>query len=339
MSKLNKSLRGKLFRYFKGRLKIKLSTKGYYRCNCPYCAGNYCFSVHMNKNEAKCFKCEERHSLIELLMYMEDFQAVNKARDYLKLQQEYEEYDDAGGTPTRRVKTDVNLPQSFTSIINRKGILGRIAYRYMTKKRGFNELDLVINGVGYCLEGKYAGYIIFPCYRKTKLIFFQGRKFVGNGPKMMNPENEEFGVGKTEVIFNEDALLMYTHINVVESITNAITLGESTVAILGKSISDYQLKKIIASPCTHITILLDDDALIKAIDLVLQLVHYKRVRLVRMPNGKDVNDLGRKKTRKLMGQFGYKPYMYYFKLRQKINAISLPAYKRIGPSYSSKRGF
>lgn len=339
MSKLNKSLRGKFFRYFKGRLKIKSSTKGYYRSNCPYCAGNYCFSVHMNKNEAKCFKCEERHTLIELLMYMENFETVNQARDYLKVQQEFEEYEDAGEGSVRRERIDVKLPESFTTIIRKKGILGRAAYRYMIKKRGFNELDLVLNGVGYCLSGPYAGYIIFPCYRKTQLVFFQGRRFFGSGPKMMNPQNEEFGVGKTEVIFNEDALLMYTHINIVESITNAITLGENTIAIFGKSISPYQLKKIIASPCTHITILLDDDAIVKAIELVLQLVHYKRIRLVRMPKGKDVNDLGKKKTRKLMRQFGFEKYNYYFKLRQQVNAITVPAYKREGPGYSINRGF
>lgn len=271
-------------------------------------------------------------------MYMQEFQTINQARDFLKIQQEYEEYEDSGPV-VRREKTDVKLPQSFRPIIQKEGILGRAAYRYLTKKRGFSELDLVLNGVGYCLEGPYAGYIIFPCYRKTQLIFFQGRRFIGNGPKMQNPQNEEFGVGKTEVIFNEDALMMYTHVNVVESITNAITLGENTVAIFGKSISDYQLKKIISASCTHITILLDDDAIDKAVELAMKLVHYKRVRLVRMPKDKDVNDLGRKRTRKLMRTFGFEKYHYFFKLRQKIHEIAVNPYTRTGPSYSSKRGF
>lgn len=336
MSKHNQNIRGKLFKYFKQRLNIKLSTKGWYRSDCPYCAGNYCFGVNLLKNKAQCFKCGERHSLIETLMGMENFSTLNEAKNFINIQAEYDGYEDAV-VRDRLEKKDVNLPESFKLILYPEGLLGKAAQRYV-KKRGFKLTELAMRGVGYCLDGEYAGYIIFPFYRKTELVFFQGRKFMGGGPKMKNPSNEEFGVGKTEIVYNQDALFLYDHINVVESITNAITLGDNTIALLGKHISSYQLMQIMKSPCTHITILLDDDALDEACNLAMQLCHYKKIRLIKMPEKKDVNDLGKTETRKLMKQTEYQNYNYFFKLRQEINAVTINPYIRGYSSYSSSRG-
>lgn len=334
--KHNKNIRAKLFKYFKQRLNIKSSTKGWYRSDCPYCAGNYCFGVNMIKNEGKCFKCTERHSLIEVLMNMENLATLNEAKAFINLQAEYDGYEDAV-VKERLEKKEVNLPESFKLILYPDGMLGKAAQRYM-KKRGFKLEDLAMRGIGYCLDGDYMGYIIFPFYRKTELVFFQGRKFMGGGPKMKNPANEEFGIGKTEIIYNQDALFLYHRINIVESITNALTLGDNTIALLGKHISPYQLMQILKSPCTYITILLDDDALDEACNLAMQLVHYKKVRLVKMPKSKDVNDLGKIATKKLMQKTEYKNYNYFFKLRQEVNEITITPYIREYSSYSSSRG-
>lgn len=336
MSRYNKNIRGKLFKYFKQRLNIKPSTKGWYRADCPHCAGNYCFGVHFLKNKGQCFKCGESYTLIETLMGMENLSTLNEAKSFINLQAEYDGYEDAI-VKERLEKKEVNLPDGFKLILYAEGILGKAAQRYV-KKRGFKLEDLAMRGVGYCLDGEYAGYIIFPFYRKTELVFFQGRKFIGNGPKMKNPPNEEFGVGKTEIVYNQDALFLYDRINVVESITNAITLGDNAIALLGKHISDYQLKLLLKSPCTHITIALDDDAISDACNLAMQLCHYKKVKLVKMPKGKDVNDLGKVETRKLIKKTEYQNYNHFFKLRQKVNAITIPPYIRGYSNYSSSRG-
>lgn len=335
-TKYNKNIRGKLFKYFQQRLNIKPSTKGWYRSDCPYCAGNYCFGINLLKNECKCFKCEERHTMIETLMEMENLSTLNEAKSFINVQAEYDGYEDAI-VKERLEKKDVKLPKGFKLILYPHGLLGKSAQRYV-KKRGFDLQDLAMRGIGYCLSGDYAGYIIFPFYRKTELVFFQGRKFIGNGPKMKNPSNEEFGVGKTELIYNQDALFIYDRINVVESITNAITLGDNTIALLGKHISDYQLRLLLKSPCTHITILLDDDALNEACNLAMQLCHYKKIRVVIMPKKKDVNDLGRKETKKLIKKTEYQNYNYFFKLRQEVNALTIPPYIRGYSSYSNSRG-
>lgn len=295
--KHTKAIRGKIFKYFKDRLNVKLSTKGWYRSNCPYCGGKYCFGINLQKNIAKCFKCEERDAPIKVLMMMEQLETIVQARNFLNIQQEYEVYEE--GTVTRYIRKDVKLPEGFISIAIAEGMMGKAAQRYM-RKRGFDINDLAIRGVGYCLEGEYSGYVIFPFYTKGKLIFFQGRRFAGGGPKMKNPSNEEFGIGKTEIIYNQDALFMYNTINVVESITNALTLRDNTIAILGKSISDRQFNYLVSSPCKRINIILDEDAYLKAIFLGLSLINLKKVKVIRMPKEKDVNNIGRTPTMKIV---------------------------------------
>lgn len=326
-SKYTKSIRGKLFKYFKQRLNIKPSTKGWYRSDCPICAGNYCFGVNMLKNRGKCFKCLADNNLVGILMYMENLQTLNDAKNFLNIQKEYDGYEDAVVQP-KYEKKKVVLPESFRLINRGYGILGKSAGSYM-KGRGYDLLDLTERGVGYCLEGEYAGYIIFPFYRKGELIFFQGRKFMGGGPKMQNPKNEDFGIGKTELIYNQDALFIYNRINVVESITNALTLGDNTIAILGKKISAYQFGLLMKSPCTHITLILDDDALEDAIELALRLVHYKNIRIVIMPKGEDVNNLGRAKTKELIRKAEYKTYNQLFKMRLNVKEITYESVKAL----------
>lgn len=332
MKQYNNSFKGKLFKYFKDKLNTKESTKGYQRCNCPYCGGTYSFSIHIERNKNTCFRCNTHETPVVTLMSLEGFTENVQAFNYLRIQQEYEAYE--GVVHEIFEKRDVLLPQGFTPINYAKGIMGRAAQNYMVKIRGFKLSELTMSGVGYCLEGEYAGYIIFPFYSQGKLIFFQGRKFAGHGPKMKNPKNEDFGIGKSELIYNQDALFAYKTIDVVESITNALTLGERAVAILGKSISAYQLSTIMGSPAENIHILLDSDAFGQSVNLALHMCQIKRVKLIKMPEEQDVNDLGRQVTRDMIRKTPYQQWMDLNRLRLNIdNEGPVDTYTRVLPKY------
>jgi len=265
-------------------------------------------------------------------MHLEGFTQMVQALNYLKIQQEYEAYE--GNVITIFEKKDVLLPDGFIPINYASGIMGKAAQNYVTAVRGLNLKELTMKGVGYCLEGEYKGYIVFPFYSKGKLIFFQGRKFMGHGPKMKNPKNEDFGIGKSELIYNQDALFAYRTIEVVESITNALTLGDRSVAILGKSISGYQLSTIMGSPCENIHLLLDSDAFEKSVALGLYICQLKHVKLIKMPEGKDVNDLGRQMTKEMIRKEPYQQWMDLNKLRLNIdNEGPEHTYTRVLPKY------
>jgi DNA primase len=340
MKQYTKSIRGKLFNYFKGKLHIKQSTKGWWRSDCFECGGKFSMGIHLEERRAHCFKCAMRKTPIEILMEMEGFTTIAQATQYLNIQQEYEYYESYARTGKREIKP-VELPESFNILSQGNGTYGRAARHYITK-RGFHVDKLSLKGVGYCTSGEYAGYIIFPFYCKGKLIYFQGRHYIGMGPKMKNPSTEAFGIGKEQIIYNQDALYIYNHIYTVESITNAETLGDRAIATLGKSISQYQLSHLIASPCKSVTLLLDPDAYKEAIETAMQIVNFKKARVIKLPDEKmDVNDYGKDKTLEFVKTTQYQNYNELFRLKLNINGnFKRPehTYQRVGPNRVDRRG-
>lgn len=312
MSEYNKSINGKLYNYFTQKLSLKNSTNGFLRGNCPYCGGKFTFGINIERGKVVCFKkCGIPNKPLYLLMHFEEFETLNEARQFLKVQQEFEVYEGSVKAPKYEIKP-VELPESYTLITMGEGIMAKAARHYV-KTRRFNLITCSMQGIGYCTDGEYAGYIIFPFYSKGKLIFFQGRRFAGNGPKMKNPAEEDFGIGKSQLIYNRDALFIYKRIYIVESITNSLTLGERAIALLGKSSSTYQLSNLISAPFDEAIIILDPDASKEAYKLGMQLVHYKKVKVVTWQGDKDVNDIGKKETITKVKETDFKKYMQLYK--------------------------
>lgn len=298
-------------------------------------------AIKLEESKVKCFACETHKDPIRVLMDIENFETYSQGWQFLKIQQEYEAYERVVAERKIVKVKKLKLPEGFRLISMGDDIMGVAARHYLEKKRGFNITKLALAGVGYCVSGEYAGYIIFPYYKHGRLIYFQGRLYMGPGTKMKNPIGEEFGVGKSNIIYNEDALFIYNRINVLESITNCLTLGNNSIGINGKSISDYQLSKLIQSPCQYVVIILDPDAIDKAFALAMKVAPYKKVKVVIMPNNCDVNDKGRSFTRKLIKETPYQNYMELFRENLKLksgDAQPINTYQRVGPYYSSSRG-
>lgn len=337
MRQYNQSIKGKLFKYFEGRLRLKKSTKGWWRSDCPYCGGKFTFGVNLESARVKCFKCNQDNSPIELLMYLEGFETYMEARKFLNIQQEFEAYERLVKKEERVEKLDLSLPDSFHILGNGDSFMAKAARNYL-KKRGFNISKLSLSGIGYCTDGEYAGYIVFPYYVGGKLVYFQGRRYMGVGPKMKNPNAEIYGIGKTSLIYNMDALYIYKKVYILESITNCQTLGDNAIGLSGKKVSTWQSTQILQSPCEQLVIVLDPDAMDEAYKMAMQMVHYKRVKVVRLPEEKDVNDLGRKETLNFVRSSEYLTYNQILKLKNNLNEGSKYPYQRVRPAYNSTRG-
>ena len=337
MRQYNNSIRGKLFKYFQERLGIKRSTKGWWRCDCFYCGHHHTMGIHLENYKAKCFACDFHDTPVKLLMDIESFVTQAEAWAFLKIQQEYDAYERINRVEKREL-IQIELPESFTLLIQGSSLMAKAARRYM-EGRGFDCTKLSLMGVGYCKEGEYGGYIIFPFYRKGKLVYFQGRRYMGAGPKMKNPPEELYGIGKSELIFNEDALFIYKRVYMLESITNSLTIGDPTIGISGKTMSPKQFAKILMSPCEEVIILLDRDARKQAYEIAMQLVHHKMVKVIEMPSDDDVNKMGKKQTMELVKRTPFQNYMDLLKGKIKLNETGpFNTFNRIGP-HQSARGF
>lgn len=227
-------------------------------------------------------------------MYLEN---VDSFDDVLKVLQsrDFEGYEFKEEKTELKEKKDFYLPDGFKGINTGDSVLARSARNYL-KNRGFDIDILASKGWGYCNSGKYLGYIIIPFKEHGQLTYFNARLYIGAGPRYNNPEVDVTGLGKSFIIYNADALEMYKTVYICEGAINAETIGENGIATGGKSISRYQVNKMIKSPVEKFIILIDPDAKNKALDLAFKLVPFKKVKVVFLPDNEDVNSLGKEKT-------------------------------------------
>lgn len=289
---LNHNIKTKLKEYFVGHLGFYDYRRGWLKGDCPYC-GEHKFGVNLTMNRSNCFKCGSHPQPIEIVLEVEGFKTKGQVFNYLGTFEGLDFKEEI--IKPHELKTDVKLPDGYINIRRGDSQLGKAARKYV-KKRGFDVNKMSMAGWGYGTEGKYLGYLIMPFYINGKLVYYNARKFFGDGPKFNNPLIEDFGLGKNMLVYNVDALDIYKTIWAVESIMNAETIGDHAIGLGGKKISNYQINLILKSPVQKVIIGLDSDAIDDAVKLALRICRYKSVKIVRFPNGKDINDLGRKRT-------------------------------------------
>ena len=111
---------------------------------------------------------------------------------------------------------------------------------------------------------------------------------------------------------------MYKTVYLCEGAINAETIGVRGIASGGKAISRYQINEIIKSPVEKIVILFDPDAKDKSIDLALKLVNFKKVKVVFLPEGEDVNSLGKATTMKYIYSVHYQDYSELLRIKNSL---------------------
>jgi len=298
--RMNKNLQNKVYGYLITRLRafeykgswLKLPT-------CPFCGGEEKLGINLVTNYVHCFKCEHRSGVIDFIQKVE---GIHQKKEVYRFLGDFTSYEYTPPPMELLEELPVILPKGYVNIRRGETGVGKLARKYLLS-RGFSLEYLGKRGIGYVQnpeEGLY-GFIIIPFYKDKKLVYFQTRRFLGDGPKYKNPAVEDFGIGKQTLIYNIDSLnKRFKQVSLFEGAFNALTLGEETVAIQGKVLSLWQRSRILTSKVSLINICLDFDALEYAFRIAMELVPYKAVRVVVFPDGEDANDLGKEKTLKLI---------------------------------------
>jgi DNA primase len=310
--RLESDMVGKLVSYFVQKLHVKAHSTGWYRQGtCPSCGKEKKFGVNVSQDRTNCFSCGVHTKPLNLLIELEGLETYNEAFKFLAA------FESAAylETPTEFLKEKVgNLPEGYKLITLGTSQLAERARRYMVN-RGFDLDELMYKGVGYCTSGKYFGRIIVPFYEAGRMIYFNARQFMNiSEDKFKNPSMEEFGVGKSLLMFNSDCLHIYRRVYLMESAMNCLTWGDDAFGIGGKIASKYQKTKILNSRAKEVVIILDSDAYWEALQLGLELSYHKKVKVVKMPHKKDVNDLGKSATRKLILNTPWQSYKDLYRI-------------------------
>lgn len=294
----------KAYNYFSSNFELHKSTRGYYRFNFPLDISHDDISgaVNFSYCHVKDHRSGYSKSIMSFIMEYEGL-------EYAAAKELLETYHEADITITEirsKVKTKVKLPEGFNSLVGSNGTLAKRARKYL-RNRGFNVEQLDDRGFGYVCGGDsgFHGYLIIPFKSKGKLQYYIGRDFIGNPIKYRNPKTDDFGIGKSELLYNEDSLNLYDEVFMTEGWADAESMGDNSIATLGWSISRHQKHKIINSSCKRLVIVPDkgivENSTItfyqKALQVGLQFIDYKEVYVVDIESikteGKDANEIGR----------------------------------------------
>lgn len=315
--KITNQFKSRLKTYFIKRLGAFEYRRGWMKLPvCPYCHRELKMGVNLSMYRTNCFRCNAHPNPSQLVMDIEGFDTYHELINFLnsgkfdELEFHEEKVELAEAKP-------LYLPDGFRILSFGKSQVARSIRGYV-KSRGFSIQELSRHGIGYATKEPYFGYLIIPFYYKGQLRYYNARNVIGTGPRYNNPNKDITGVGKEFIIFNYNALEMYRSVFVCEGALNALTMGDRGIATMGKAISAYQVNELLKSSCERFIILLDPDAKKYAINLALKLVAYKKVKVVFLPEGKDVNDLGRKETLRLVYQTRYQSYQDLIQIRNSL---------------------
>lgn len=257
-----------------------------YAFTCPKCNHHKPkleVNLHTNEkgeNPFECWVCGFKGRTIKSLLKQLQVPA-EQAYEILKY---VRKGDEVGYVPT----TSVELPKEFQALYTASttSIIANKVRKYLYK-RGFTDKDFLKYNIGYCTSGEYAGRVIIPSYGgNNQLNYFVGRTFEDAYHKYRNPEASK------DIIGFENLINWNVPIILVEGVFDAIAVKRNAVPVLGKSLSNSLIKKIVSSEVEDIYIALDKDAFKKALQYTEQFLNMgKKVYLVDMQD-KDPSEMG-----------------------------------------------
>jgi hypothetical protein len=208
----------------------------------------------------------------------------------------------------------LDLPIDFRSLAFDDGTLQyRIAKKYAIKRK-LSLADIVKYNIGYCTIGPYANRIVFPSYDASNSLNFYSCRNVydDNFYKYKNSE-----VSK-DIIGFENLIDFDFPIYLCEGALDAISVRRNAIPLFGNTLSKKLKTAISNSNCPEINIVLDDDALPRAIEIAEFLLSLgKNTKLVQL-EGKDPNVLGFEATIKTAREARPLDFSGLMKLKLKI---------------------
>jgi len=224
----------------------------------------------------------------------------------------------AGASKEDRV-SDIPKPYGFRPLMEGRGSLVDRAVKYV-ESRGFDPWYLNEKGFGVCVEqppegskdANYLGHLIIPFLKRSSWHYFIARTLINTRPKYKNPKKEDYGIGASELVYNEDGLNRNRKIYINEGWADAEMFRDMGIATLGWSWSKYQFFKMVDATAKEFVLVPDVGAYKGALQHGLKLMDYGKVKVLKMDHlakyGKDTNEIGLDRVLELEQQTDYLDY-------------------------------
>lgn len=266
---------------------------------CPMCEERigrpdtkYHFSFHVGKQLGNCFKCGWKpFSAIQLVADVEHV-SIGDAYNILQKYPSVAVYIPVESD----VVSTIKLPKGFHPFYPRdmcKSVVSKMAWDYVIR-RGLSKQLIREYGIGHCGIGEWAQRIIIPLREAGQVVYFVGRSFRGGKPRYKYPiVSDAGGIGKSDVVAFLDTAAKRKDLVICEGVFDAMAVGRNAVAILGKSLSDVQLHKILLCGFKTVTIMLDHDAEKEAFEIARRLSGYVQTNVALLDSGDPADNRGR----------------------------------------------
>ncbi len=278
---------------------------------CPFCDHHKRkLQVNVDSQNWHCWVCDAKgRSVFSLVKKIGVPKSV-----FTELSQIYDTYKETYGTVSKSIVG--NLPKQFKSLAgDSNGIVFLHAKKYLLS-RGITEEDIVKYNIGFCIDGEYGGRIIVPSYdANARLNYFVGRSIYPGKLKYKNPPvSKDIVAFELYVNWNEPIILC-------EGVFDAMAIKRNAIPLLGKTLSQSLLNRLVFNKVPEVIIALDADALDTSIKISQRLMRYglkvKRVVL----EEKDPSELGFEKMLQMV--YAATPVNHYELILQKIASGSI----------------
>lgn len=191
-----------------------------------------------------------------------------------------------------KLETKIILPKYLTfdrKLYNE----GKMALKYLLN-RGITKHIILKNRIGFCIDGKYKGYIIFPYIENNEIVYFTARSYKNHKIKHLKPKGSS-----KQFVYN------YDNINetlfITEGIMDALTLEQQIATCINTAvISNEQIEKILKKPNLKNIIFIPDndergfEEFIKNMEKIKSFIQRKKkcinLMFFLIKKGKDLNE-------------------------------------------------
>ena len=242
-----------------------------------------------------CFRCGISGNLFQL---MAEIEGITPSQAFKKVvgKKEYKNAKYFNDIIEEKPDTSLPSPRKVEVPINYVSLLGasekNVGKKY-ARIRGLSDEDIIKYNLMYAPAEKR---LIFPVYYDKVLVGWQGRDVLNRegAPKAITLPSKKTGVGfrKSWFYFGWDRVRKAKFITIAEGPIDAIKGHKiNAMAMLGKTMSDVQFKRLLTMPNLKTVFLaLDEDAEIEKEDLIRKLSPFFEVRVISFPEGTDMGD-------------------------------------------------